>query len=313
MEGEVVYEKEGQTFSSKVKIFSDAKVISSLSSPVSLRILNLSTERQLYARELARHLNLSEQTVYYHVRRLVDAGLLEVVETSPVRGAVAKKLSASSDGLAVLYRSSHTRARGSARISPLGSFFHDFTSDHAFEGILVIGSPEPHGPFRAAARDGHYSAQLAFALGGLAAMPSGFFVRLDTDVKAEKAYDTNMVLFGGPATNLLTAEVNKLLPVRFDESNYWAGLTDDSGRRFNGETDAVVAKLPSPFKEGRHVVVLAGIRHVGTKSAVLGLTQQPEEVLGGYSGQEVFARVLRGYDQDGDGRIDRVDVLARYG
>jgi DNA-binding transcriptional ArsR family regulator len=312
LEGEVVYEKDGQVFSSKVKLFSDAGAISSLSSPVSLRILKMSTERQLYARELARVLGLSEQTVYYHVRRLIDAGLIEVIESSPVRGAMAKKLSASSDGLAVLYRSSRTNAGRGAGHSPLAKFFGDFLSDHTFDGLLVIGSPEPHGPFRASARDGHYSAELAFALGGLASIPKDFFVRLDTDVKVEKAYDTNLILFGGPATNVLTAELNRLLPVRFDESNYWAGLVDDSGRRFNGETDAVVARVPNPFKEGRHVVILAGIRHEGTKSAVLGLTQQSEEVLGGYSGQDVFARVVRGYDQDGDGKIDRVDVLARY-
>jgi DNA-binding transcriptional ArsR family regulator len=312
LDGEVQYERSGQAFSSKVKIFDDAKSITSLSSPVSLRILKLTTERQLYARELAKVLGLSEQTVYYHVRRLIEAGLLEVIESSPIRGAVAKKLAASSDGLAVLYKSSSVKVRRSEALSPLASFFSEFITDHAFNGFLVVGSPEPHGPFRAAARDGHYAAELGFALGGLSAMSKEFAVRLDTDVKVEKGYGANLILFGGPATNVLTAEVNKLLPVRFDEANYWAGLTDDKGRRFNGETDAVIAKLPSPFSEGHHVVVLAGIRHVGTKSAVIGLTRQSDEVLGGYSGQEVFARVVKGYDQDGDGKVDRVDVLARY-
>jgi hypothetical protein len=313
LEGELVYEKDGQTFSSKVKLFNDVRQISSLSSPLSFRILKLSAERHMYARELARALGLSEQTVYYHVRRLIAAGLLEVVESTPIRGAVAKKLSASSDGLAVLFRSSHTKTRATTRPSSLASFFREFLTDHIFNGFLVVGSPEPHGPFRAAARDGHYSAELGFALGGLASISGDFIVRLDTDVKVERAYDANLVLFGGPATNVLTAELNRLLPVRFDESNYWAGLVDDAGRRFNGETDAVIAKLPSPFKDGRHVIVLAGIRHEGTKSAVIGLTRQSEEVLGGYSGQDVFARVVKGYDQDGDGKIDRVDVLARYG
>ncbi len=312
MDGEVVYEKDGQSFSSRVKLFSDARLISSLSSPISLKILKLTADRQLYAREVARALGVSEQTVYYHVRHLLDAGLIEVAESRPVRGAVAKKLAASSDGLAILYRSSQTRARKSARVSPLASFFGEFITDHLFNGFMVVGSPEPHGPFRAVSRDGHYSAELAFSLGSLSSLPPGFFVRLDTDVKAEKLYDANLVLFGGPATNLLTADVNKYLPVRFEEPNYWAGLADDSGHRFSGETDAVVAKLPSPFREGRHLIVLAGIRHEGTKAAVLGLTQQYDEVLGGYNGQSSFARVVRGYDLDGDGRVDRVDVLSRY-
>jgi hypothetical protein len=313
LDGELTYEKDGQAFSSKVKLFNEARQISSLSSPLSFKILKLSTERQMYAREMARTLGVSEQTVYYHVRRLIIAGLLEVVENTPLRGAVAKKLAASSDGIAVLFRSSHSETRPATRSSLLASFFREFLSDHVFNGFLVVGSPEPHGPFRAAARDGHYSAELGFALGGLAAISGDFVVRLDTDVKVDRAYDANLVLFGGPATNVLTAEVNRHLPVHFDESNYWAGLIDDGGRRFNGETDAVVAKLPSPLKNGRHVIVLAGIRHEGTKSAVIALTRQPEEVLGGYSGQDVFARVVKGYDQDGDGKIDRVDVLARYG
>ncbi len=87
MDGELVYEKDGETFSSKVKLFNDARQISSLSSPLSFRILKLGAERQMYAREMARALGLSEQTVYYHVRRLIAAGLLEVVRkrTNPGR------------------------------------------------------------------------------------------------------------------------------------------------------------------------------------------------------------------------------------
>jgi DNA-binding transcriptional ArsR family regulator len=312
-DAEVLFEKAGESYSSRVKLILDPQVLGVASNPLALRILSSTAEKPAYAREIGRSLGISEQTVYYHVKRLMNAGLLEVVESSAIRGAVAKKVAASSSGIALLYRpSTAIRVAKDARRTPLVAFFREFIVDHVFNGYFVVGSPEPHGPFRAAARDGHYAAQLGFALGALATTDDDFSVRLDTDVKAEKAYDSHLVLFGGPATNLLTAEVNRLLPVRFDESNYWAGLMDGMGRRFNGETDAVIAKVPSPFAQGRSVVVLAGIRHVGTKSAVIGLTRQPGDVLSTYDGQPTFACVVKGYDQDGDGKVDHVDVLARY-
>jgi len=313
MDAELTYRKDGRLYSAKVKLASDQRAFRLLSSPLAMEILRAAGERQLYARELAKTLRVSEQTVYYHVKRLIRASLLEVVGTNAIRGAVAKKVACTSDGLVILYKApAVTESPGDLRLSPLASFFREFISDHTFNGYLVVGSPEPHGPFRAAARDGHYAAQLSFALGSFVMATHDFCVRLDTDVKAEKAYESNMILFGGPATNVLTADVNKHLPVRFDETNYWAGLMDDVGRRFNGETDAVVAKVPNPFSPSHSVVVLAGIRHVGTKSAIVALTKQHDEVLAGYSGQRSFARVVKGYDQDGDGKVDRVDVLARY-
>src|SRR4030067_873445 len=86
----------------------------------------------------------------------------------------------------------------------------------ACEGKIVVGSPTPHGPFKTSARDGHYAAHLTFFLGQFAKMPTEFAIKLDVDVTAEKEEKNNLILVGGPGTNLLTQEINEYLPVRFN-------------------------------------------------------------------------------------------------
>ncbi len=278
-----------------------------------LRILGALRERPMYPREVAKALDLEEQVVYYHIRRLESLGLVRRAGSIRVRGATANVYSASYDGYAHVLLSAPRRARGRLPQAPqrLLSFFHEFVRDGELDAVFVVGSPEPHGPFGAAARDGHYAVQLALALGSLASPPPSFAVKLDVDVRAERSYDANMIVVGGPGTNLVASELNAHLPVRFNEENYWRGLVDDEGRTFNQPTDAVIAKIPSPFSPGRYVVLVAGVRHVGTKSAVLALSVDHERILSAYSGSP-FAVVVRGYDVDGDGKVDHVEPLRYY-
>ena len=46
-------------------------------------------------------------------------------------------------------------------------------------------------------------------------MPTEFAVKLDVDVKVEKEEKNNLILVGGPGTNLLTQEINEYLPIKF--------------------------------------------------------------------------------------------------
>ncbi len=279
-----------------------------------LRILGALRERPMYPRELARELGIDEQSVYYHVRRLEALGLIRPVGSVRVRGAQARVYSTPYDGYSQLLPGASLAAREPRRRPPekLLSFFYEFVRDGVLDATFVVGSPEPHGPFRAAARDGHYAVQLALALGSIASPPPAFAVKLDVDVRAERSYDSNMIIVGGPGTNLLASELNPHLPVRFHEENYWRGLVDDEGRTFDQPTDALIAKVPSPFSPGRYVVLVAGVRHVGTKSAVLALSTDHERILGAYRGIP-FAVVVRGYDADGDGKVDEVEPLRYYG
>src|SRR5215217_576500 len=67
----------------------DPRYVKALSHPLRVRILALLQERTSSPRELAEWLDATLGTVSYHVRTLHDFGLIELVRTSQVRGAIA--------------------------------------------------------------------------------------------------------------------------------------------------------------------------------------------------------------------------------
>ena len=59
--------------------------------PMRMRILTLLTGSAMSAAEVARELGGSQANTSYHLRKLFDAGMLEMVEEVPIRGGVAKR------------------------------------------------------------------------------------------------------------------------------------------------------------------------------------------------------------------------------
>jgi len=58
------------------------------------------------------------------------------------------------------------------------------------------------------------------------------------------------------------------------------------------------------------VIVIAGVRSIGTKSAVIALTNYSQEILENYQNQEKWAIVVQGFDMNSDGKIDHVDIVS---
>lgn len=292
-------------------IFDEPSNMKPTLNPLSWKILNLLAQKPMYPAEIARSLKIYEQKVYYHIRQLHRIGLLSVERKEPIKGALAKYYKAiyPAFGVELPFGERRLNLSGVTYVDDrIISFLDEFLGSNAFEGRIVVGSPEPHGPYKASARDGHYAVQLAFFLGQFSKMPNDFVVKLDADVKAEKEEKNNLILIGGPGTNLITADVNKHLPIRFNEQNYWAGLIDAQGRVFNSDSDGLIAKIPNPYDEKKSVIVLAGLRHIGTKSAVIAVTNFAKEILKSYNGERVWATVIRGFDLNGDGKVDSVEV-----
>ena len=67
----------------------DPRLVKALGHPLRVRILALLSERTASPRELAEWLGATLGTVSYHVRTLHELGLIDLVRTSQVRGAVA--------------------------------------------------------------------------------------------------------------------------------------------------------------------------------------------------------------------------------
>lgn len=277
------------------------------------KILALLAAQPRYPAEMARELRTYHQTIYYHIRRLEKTGLITRTKGEKIRGGEARRFALTYDGYAVEF-SVRGEPMPSLKVAPrsraLSAFFREFVGTGRFNGWLVVGSPVPHGPSMTQGRDGHYAAQLGFALGQFVIMPTIFPIKLDVDLRTEKLERSNLIIIGGPRTNVLAAELNEKLPIKFKEGGFWASIVDDRGRSYSSELDSLVVKMKNPWDESHVVVIAAGLSGAGTKGAVIGLTSSAEQVLKGYAGGN-FACVMRGVDVDGDGKVDGVEVLRK--
>lgn len=315
MEKTLVSDKDGQTSAKKIIVFQNVERMRILSNPVAWRIMGLLSKGPMYPAQVAKELKIYEQSAYYYIRKLIKINAVEEVGKDFVRGGTARLYRAASPSFGIEMDWGETplgmQSIGSHSPGALG-FFSNFVVGNEFKGLLLVGAPDPHGPYKSSARDGHYAVHLAFFLGQVTgAIPSEFVVKLDTDAKAEKMLaGNNLISIGGPGTNIVTAEFNRYLPIKFDEKNFWSGLIDGQGKRYSLDNHGLIAKIKNPYDSNSSIVVVAGVRSAGTKSAVIALTNYSEEVLKKYDGEEDLALVVQGFDMNSDGKIDHVDVVS---
>ncbi len=301
-----------------IALFDRPELLKAVLNMLSWQILKLLGEGEMYPIEIAKKLGIHEQKVYYHIRKLAEAGVIKIVKEEEKKGATAKfyKVSFPAFGVELPF--------GNRRVATLGApimdqklkqFLTPFLQNSVFDGKIVVGSPDPHGPFKAMARDGHYAAYLSFFLGQHVKLPDDFVIKLDVDVKAEKEEKNNLILVGGPGTNLLTEEVNEYLPTRFSvkstEHGFLFGglISQKTGNVYTSDTIGLIAKIDNPWDKNKRIIVAAGNKAIGTKACVLALTKFWKETLKNFSGINSFASVIQGFDLDGDGKVDAIEVL----
>ena len=299
------------TIGREVQIIDRPDRIGALSSPLAWKILHELAKAPDYPNALASRLKVHEQKVYYHVRRLQAAGLLEVVREEPKRGAAARFLAPTAEAFAIVLK-----GRGTPMTSPMlphagivTQFLEEFSHDGRFAGSIVVGSPYTHGPFNTTSRDSPYAVELGFFLGRLFGLPKGLVVRLDTEVKAQGPEKEDLILVGGPVANIITMDLNPHLAVNFDWKQVWRMESSRTRKPYSDEQVGLIAKVRSPWNAAKTIVLLSGLHAVGTMAAILGLTRFAEDVLDGYTPGEDFYRVVAGQDRDGDGRLDAVSIL----
>ena len=86
----IVYDANGKIFGKKMIVFDDVKDIRVLSNPLAWRIMELLSHRPMYPAEIAKNLQVYEQSVYYYVRKLLSNGAIEEVTTNLVKGGTAR-------------------------------------------------------------------------------------------------------------------------------------------------------------------------------------------------------------------------------
>ncbi len=279
--------------------------LKSLAHPIRKKILLLLKEKKYYASEMAKKLKIHEQKIYYHLNQLVDEKIIEVVERKEIRGTIAKKY------VPVNLNFTYSLSNEWSNLDDLlkkkknkiTQFLEPFTKKGELNSEFIVGSPDPHGPHKARARDGHYAIDLAMFIGSICSTPKDFTVRLDVDID----WNQNLIIIGGPVTNLATAKVNEFLPVKFSDKKPWGFISKKN--HYSEDTHGIICKFKNPFSENHHILLLAGLRFIGTKAAIIGLTRFTDLVLNRYSNQEEFSCVVQGFDLDGDGKLDSIEVL----
>lgn len=303
----------------EIAIMKDPQKLRMILGKLSWKILVTLSEKEMYPLELAKKLGVHEQKVYYHMRKLAKAGAIAVVREEEKKGAIAKYYKPVSSAYGVELPNEYKTITKLSLLSmdkQIQEFFREFIrQDGTFEGKIVVGSPTPHGPFRTSARDGHYASYLTFFLGQFAKMPDEFAIKLDVDMKAEKEERNNLILVGGPGTNVLTQEVNENLPIRFNmqpsQDGFLLGglISGETSRAYTADTAGLVAKITNPWDSTKKVIVLAGNKAVGTKACVLALTNFWKKTLENYHVEDTFATVIQGFDLDSDGKVDSIEIL----
>lgn len=309
----LVYTSNENVFTKEILILEKSNEMRVLSNPIAWKIVNLLAGKPMYPAQIAKELKIYEQSAYYYIRKLLAIRAIGQVETSFVRGGTAKlyKTEYAAFGIEMDWgeRKFENVKNGKMNRS-IRIFFENFIDDGLFNGVIVVGAPDPHGPYRSSARDGHYAAQLAFFLGGYCTLPQNFVVKLDVDAKSEKISRTeNIISIGGPGTNIITSEFNRYLPIRFDESNFWSGLIAPQGRTHTLDNHGLIAKIKNPFSEKLSMIFVAGVRSAGTKSAIIALTNHGNEILKKFNQDDNWAVVVQGFDMDSDGKIDTIDIV----
>ena len=141
----------------------------------------------MYTAQVAKELGIYEQSAYYYTRRLNSIGALDYVGTVLIRGGTARLFQSTCPSFGIEMgwgeRQSEISVDHENNKHYTKDFFDEFIIDGSFDGLIVVGAPGPHGPYRLSARDGHYAVQFTFFLGTFTNIPQNLWSSLTPMLK----------------------------------------------------------------------------------------------------------------------------------
>lgn len=280
-------------------------------SPLAWKILQMLSEPH-YPIEIAKKLKVHEQKIYYHIRNLEKSGLIKIVKEENRQGAVAKFYVVTASAYSLLLNPLQESQKMFFLKKEYDQFLKPFVSSGKLDALVIVGSPEPHGPAKARAKDA-FAINFGLFLGTFLNYIPENSVKLDTEVE-EADLKNNLIVIGGPAVNKITSELNSKLPIRFqhtehNQSFYASIYSTLSKKSYHEEEDGIIVKTKNPFAPEKEILVLAGRRSVGTKTAILAFLQKFEQLCDGNAhNPKIFAKVVEGIDLDADGIVDAVEI-----
>ncbi len=307
----ILVENDGNGQKAYNSLLLEPKNLSIFANELALKIVKELSKKPGCAMDLARKLEMDEQKIYYHLRKLENAGIVKLMGTEMRYGMTAKIYRAVSPVVsAKLYEDGHKiDDKISFKDPGVLKFLRPFIKNGKLNAKIIIGSPHPHGKYEATARDGVHLTDLVFFLGSFLNSPGPGNYRIDTEVRKEDLKE-NLILIGGPKINTIVEKVNRDLPVYFDEKSDFDIVSKLSGKRYGYDKNAIIVRAENPFNRKKEILLLAGKTSPAMRAAVLALIRHTDEIMMGNSNdRDVIAKVVEGIDRDGDSVIDSIKIL----
>ncbi|MBM3232926.1 helix-turn-helix domain-containing protein [Candidatus Pacearchaeota archaeon] len=284
----------------------DSQGSSILGNPIALKILKELHNESMYPKRLAKKMKVHEQKVYYYIHHLEKAKLVKIVKEERLQGIVAKWYSPVSDSFVIPIGSFQESSKIKEHKS---GFLYPFISEGTLNAMILVGSPDPHGPLKARSRDGYFGMDLALFLGTFLTHVPESKVKLDTEVQEKDLEQNNLIVIGGPIVNKVAESIGKRMPIYFDEEKkgFYSSITK---RLYVHEEIGVINKCKNPFNDKKELLYIAGIRNAGTKAAILSFLKDFKDIeKGNQKDSKIFCKVVEGIDLDSDGIVDSIEFL----
>lgn len=280
-----------------------------LSSKLAQEILIELAKEPSYPKEIAKKLKVNEQKVYYHIRNLEKARIIDIVNKKNIGGAVANFYGIVEPAFYFKFKPFEEAQKIPGFEEEPNDFLEPFIEDGKLNATIIVGSPDPHGPDKARSRDGYYGIDLALFLGTFLNYIPSLNVKLDTEARIDDLED-NLILIGGPVVNTITAKINNKLPVKFDKNNNWNIISSSSNKTYHTDETGIIVKIKNPFNSKKFILLIAGKRYTGTRACTIAFLKYFKEIVKGNKyDNNMMAKVVEGIDLNSDGIVDDVEIL----
>lgn len=301
----IIDQKDNKNYSLKTTQI-ELEDIPNLNNDISKKILKLISKKAMYPKQIAKELNVHEQNIYYYIKKLEKSNIIKVEKQENINGTIANFYTTGSDSFFFRFKEFEESSKISEKES---DFLKPFILDFKLNSLIVVGSPDPHGPLKARSKDGYFGMDLALFLGSFIGHISESSVRLDTEISKEELENNNLIVIGGPIVNRITGLVNKDMPIYYDEEKKGIYSKISKKTYFNDEI-GIINKFASPFNKEKKILLIAGLRNSGTKSAILAFLKHFSKVKeGNLYKQKIESKIVEGVDLDSDGRVDDCEFL----
>jgi hypothetical protein len=307
MEGYYLLEEGEKNTVSPIKMFETPEELKIFASPLGWKVFSeLLTPK--CPMDVARELGVHEQKVYYYINKFKSSNLIREVRKEQRHGTVAKFYQVRNNVFGLRVGESPKKE---IRISSPGYMkgLQPFVKDGKLNSRIIVGSPDPHGPLKARASDSCCAIDLALFIGSFTDGKGIPNYKLDTDVR-DSDLQGNLILIGGPNVNMVTKSVNDKLPVFIDLENSIRVVSRVSSKEYTDDACGMIVITANPYDKEGKVLILAGNRFQGTRAAIISFINKFDKIIKGNKfDRKVKARVVKGYDMDGDGVIDSGEIL----